>query len=72
MRRHVTHMYSPKENPLYQKKVKSSIPGIISALVGVVLAIYLVYLIVINYSNEFALSQIPQDDCTQKVFVKGE
>lgn len=72
MRGHAIRRYSSKENPLYKRKVKSPIPGIISALAGVVLAIYLVYLIVINYSDEFALSKIPQDNYSQIVMVKGE
>lgn len=72
MKGHAIRRYSSKDNPLYGEKEKSPIPGIISALAGVVVAIYLVYLIVINYSNEFALSQLPQDNYSQIVMVKGE
>lgn len=72
MREHVVRRYSKAENPLYCKRVKSPIPGILSALVGLVLAVYLVCLILAHCANQYVSSHMQQDNYNQIVMVKGE
>lgn len=72
MGEHVIRRYSKAENPLYNKRVKSPIPGILSALVGLVLAIYLVCLILVHCANQYVSSNMQQNNYSQIVMVKGE
>lgn len=72
MREHVVRRYSKAENPLYSKRVKSPIPGILSALVGLALAIYLVCLILAHCANQYVSSHIQLNNYSQIIMVKGE
>lgn len=69
---HIVRRYSKAENPLYRKRVKSPIPGIISALIGIVLAIYLVCLILVHCTSQYVSGHIQLNNYSQIVIVKGE